>query len=328
MGQARHLGVLLGNAVLGVDHNEAHVAALDGHGGPQDAVFLDGVVHLGLFAHTGGVDEVILAGSIFKIAVDGVPGGAGHIADDDPLLPQDAVGEAGLAHVGLADDGHLDHVAVLLLVGLRREVLQAGVQQVAGAVAVDGGHGDGVAQTQVVKLIELRVGGAGGVHLVHCQDNGLLGPLQHSRHLLVGGGHTGLDVRYQDNDSGVVDGDLGLLAHEGQDLVVGVGLDAAGVHQGELAAVPVGFTVNAVPGDAGGVLHNGKTPPDDFVEQHGLAHVGAAHDGDQGLGHRGYLLLFGYGGHSAANMASTRAKPSSSTTWTGTPSSRLRRSTV
>ena len=41
-----------------------------------------------------------------------------------------------------------------------------------------------------------------------------------------------------------------------------------------------------------------------------------------------YLLLFGCGGHSAANMASTRAKPSSSTTWTGTPSSRLRRSTV
>ena len=193
---------------------------------------------------------------------------------------------------------------------------------------MDGGHGDGVAQTQVVKLIELRVRDAGGVHLVHCQNDGLFGPLEHSGHLLVGGGHTGLDVRYQDNDRGVVDGDLGLLAHEGQDLVVGVGLDAAGVHQGELAAVPVGFTVNAVPGDAGGVLHNGKTPPDDLVEQHGLAHVGPAHDSNQGLGHRGYLLLFGYGGHSAANMASTRAKPSSSTTWTGTPSSRLRRSTV
>ena len=144
VGQARHLGVLLGDAVLGVDHNEAHVAALNGHGGPEDAVFLDGVVHLGLFAHTGGVDEVILAGGVFKVAVDGVPGGTGHVADDDPLLAQDPVGEAGLAHVGLADDGHLDHVAVLLLVGLRREVLQAGVQQVAGAVAVDGGHGDGV----------------------------------------------------------------------------------------------------------------------------------------------------------------------------------------
>ena len=159
-------------------------------------------------------------------------------------------------------------------------------------MAVDGGHGDGVAQTQVVKLIELRVGGAGGVHLVHCQNDGLFGPLQHSRHLLVGGGHTGFDVRHQDDDRGVVDGDLGLLAHEGQDLVIRIGLDAAGVHQGELPAVPVGLAVNTVPGDAGGVLHNGKTPPDDFVEQHGLAHVGAAHDGDQGLGHRGYLLLY------------------------------------
>ena len=124
MGQTRHLGVLLGNAVVGVDHNETHIAALNGHGGSQNAVFLDIVVHLGLLPHTGGVDKVVLALGILKIAVDGVPGGAGHVADNDTLLAQNAVGQAGFSHVGLADDGHLDHVGLLVLVLLRREIFQ------------------------------------------------------------------------------------------------------------------------------------------------------------------------------------------------------------
>ena len=42
---------------------------LNGHGGPQDGKLLDAVVHLGLLAHTGGVDEQVLALLVLKIAV-------------------------------------------------------------------------------------------------------------------------------------------------------------------------------------------------------------------------------------------------------------------
>ena len=285
MGEPGHLGVLLGDALLGVDHNEAHIAALNGHGGPEHGVFLNDILHLGLLAHAGGVDEVILALVVFKIAVDGVPGGARHIADDHPLFAQDAVGKHGLAHIWLADDGHLDDIGVLLLLIGRGEVGDAGIQQVTGAVAVDGGDGDGVAQTQVVELIKIRVHGAGGVHLVHRQDNGLAAFLQHARHLVIRGGETGFDVGDKYDHRGVVDGDLGLLPHEGQDLAVGVGLDAAGVHQGEPPAAPLAFTVDAVPGDAGGVLHDGEALADELVKEHGLAHIGPSHNGDHGFRH-------------------------------------------
>ncbi len=110
---------------------------------------------------------------VFKVAVHRVPGGARHVGDDDPLLPQDAVDQGGLAHVGLADDGHLDDVVLLFLLLLGGEVLEAGVQQVAGAVAVDGGDGDGVAQAQVIELIDVRVLPAHLVRLVHRQHHRL-----------------------------------------------------------------------------------------------------------------------------------------------------------
>ncbi|MPM76513.1 hypothetical protein SDC9_123511 [bioreactor metagenome] len=74
-------------------------------------------------------------------------------------------------------------------------MLQAGVQQVPGAVAVDGGDGDGVPHSQIVELIKVRVHGAGGVHLIHRQNDGLAAFEQHICHLVVRGGESGLHVR-------------------------------------------------------------------------------------------------------------------------------------
>ena len=39
VGQAGHFGILLGDSLVGVDHDEAHVAALNSHGRPQDENF-------------------------------------------------------------------------------------------------------------------------------------------------------------------------------------------------------------------------------------------------------------------------------------------------
>ena len=160
-------------------------------------------------------------------------------------------------------------------------------------MAVDGGDGDGISQAQVVELVVIRVGDSGGVHLVDSQDDGLAAAQQHGRHLLIGGGKAGLDIRQEDDDVGVVNGDLGLIPHKGQDLIIRAGLDAAGVDEGERPAVPVRLPVDAVPGDAGGILHDGKALADELVEEHGLAHIGAAHDGHDGLGHDGFLLQSG-----------------------------------
>ena len=53
----------------------------------------------------------------------------------------------------------------------------------------------------------------------------------------------------------------GLLARmKARNLIVGVGLDAAGVYQGERLSHQSPLAVDAVPGYAGCVLHDGKTP--------------------------------------------------------------------
>ena len=82
-------------------------------------------------------------------------------------------------------------------------------------MAVEGGDGDGVAQPQVVELVDIRVLPAGLVGLVHRQHHRLARAQEHIGHLLVGGGHPGFHIADQDDDSGVVHGDLRLLPHKG-----------------------------------------------------------------------------------------------------------------
>ena len=143
-------------------------------------------------------------------------------------------------------------------------------------MAVDRGDGDGIPQPQVVKLVDVRTHAL--VHLVHRQHNGLSRPEEHVGHLLVRGGDAGLNIGEKDDHVRVVYGNLRLLTHKGEDLAVRPGLDAAGVDEGELPPVPVALPIDAVPGDAGGVLHNGDALADEFIKEHGLAHIGPAHD--------------------------------------------------
>ena len=281
MGKTCDLGVLLGDAVSGVDHDEAHIRPLNGQLGTHNGELLHPLVHLGLAADARRVDEHIAAVLVFIQGVHRVPGGAGHVADNDPLFAQNVVDERGFAHIGLANDGHLDAVVLFLPLVLLREVLQALVQQVAGAVAVYGGDGDGVSQSQGVKFIYRGVGGSRGVGLVHRQHHGLAGTKQHVGHILVRGGDAGADIRDQNDHGGGVDGDLGLLPHEEQNLAVGAGLNAAGVHHVKFSAAPLALGIEPVAGDAGGVLNDGEPLSHQAVEKHGLSHIGAAYDSNK-----------------------------------------------
>ena len=146
MRQTGDLRVLLRHTLGGVDQDQTDVGAVNGVDGAQVGKLLDGIVDLGLAAHTGRVDEAVFSEFIFKIAVDGVARRACDVRDDHALLAEDAVEQAGLADIRLADDGDVDDLALVLLLRLLRQVRHAPVEQIARAVAVDGGHLDRVAQ--------------------------------------------------------------------------------------------------------------------------------------------------------------------------------------
>ena len=144
-----------------------------------------------------------------------------------------------------------------------------------------GGNGDGVAETEVIELVEVGIDTARGVHLVHCQHDGLAGSQQHIRDLLIGSRQAGLHIRQENDDVRVLNGDLRLLAHERQDLIVRARFDTAGVHQTEFAAAPLALAVDAVARDARRILDDREPLADELIKQHGLANVRPSNDRNQ-----------------------------------------------
>ena len=217
---------------------------------------------------------------VLKIGVDGVPGRAGDVGDDHALHAEDAVEQAGLADVRLAHDGDLHRVVLRLLQGVVGQVRRHKVQQIARSVAVDGGDLQRVTQTQIVEFVDLRVDRADRVAFVDGHDHRLAAALEQIGNVQIRRGHADLDVCDHNDDLCGLNGDLGLPPHEFEHLGLLRRLDAAGVDQLKGFSVPLAFAVDTVAGDARRILHDGGAVTGQLVEQHGLAHVGPAHDGN------------------------------------------------
>ena len=276
MGVASHLAVLLGKADGGIHKDQRHAAALHSGQCTHYHVALQTIADVAALAQTGGIGKDELAVGVVHRGVDGITGGAGLVGHDHTILAQNAVGQAGLAHVGTADDGNGD--AVLLHHSLAEVQMGAHcIQQIARTVTVHGRNGHHLVKAEVVELVQLHGSLAHLVALVHGKNNGLVAAAQHVRHSLIGCGQAVAHVRDHDDAVGGVNGDLRLLAHVGQNALGGLGLNAAGIHQQKLVAVPLAVGKNAVAGNARGILHNGKALAAQLIEQGGFAHVGAAH---------------------------------------------------
>ena len=57
------------------------------------------------------------------MGVDRIAGRAGHIADDDPVLPQQGVGHRRFAYVRTADEGDVYRLFVVFFIGHVFDVL-------------------------------------------------------------------------------------------------------------------------------------------------------------------------------------------------------------
>jgi hypothetical protein len=117
------------------------------------------------------------------------------------------------------------------------------------------------------------------VRLVGDQDHRLVAAPQHLDRGLVDVRRADRHVDDDHDHVGGLHGDF-RLGGDGGGAVAGVGLPAAGVDDGEAAAVPLGVVGDAVAGHAGHVLDDRLAAADDAVDQGGFAYVGAADDGD------------------------------------------------
>ena len=125
---------------------------------------------------------------------------------------------------------------------------------------------------------------------------------QRSRNLAVLRQQARCAIHHKQNGVGGLHGLLRLLLHGGGKGRICSGVQPGGIHQQHAARAHFNFLGNAVAGGAGGMVHQRAAKTGVAVEQRGLAHIGAANNGDDGRLH----------GHAPANAATLRSTEASS----------------
>ncbi len=211
--------------------------------------------------------------------VHGVAGRPRLLGDDHPLLAEERVDEARLAHVGAAEDGDPDRLLPHLRRALARKLGHDAVEQVARAVPVQGGERHRLAQPERVELERVRVA-AGVVHLVGDDDHGLVGAAQDVGDFLVARGDAGARVHDEEHEVGLGDGQAGLLGDPLRERRRVGDVDPARVHEDEALARPLADDLLAVARYAGRLENDGLARGRQAVDERRLADVGKADDRD------------------------------------------------
>ena len=126
------------------------------------------------------------------------------------------------------------------------------------------------------------------VDLVGHQEGALVALAQVLANHLVGGAQTGTRIDHEQHGIGFFDGLQGLLGHLRVDAVFVTG-NTTGVDHDISAPLPLGLAILAITRQPREIADDGIPSSGQAVEQCGLAHVGAAHQGD----YRNHWLLQG-----------------------------------
>ena len=276
----RHVGdcqVLVDDAFARVDEDERDVRALRRRQRAQLRVVLDPLALPPFPAQAGRVDEDELALAAAQVGVDRVPRRAGYLGDDHPLLAEQRVQEARLADVRTAEYRDPDRRVRDRRPAAAGQPRDDRVEQVAGPVAVRRRERNRIAEAEPVELEGERVL-IGIVDLVGHED---------LRELFVPRRDPGARVGQEENEVGFLDRGLRLLGDRAGDRVLVGDVDAAGVDQQEVLAVPFADELLAVARHPRRLVHDRRARLGQPVDEGRLADVRKADDRDrakQGLG--------------------------------------------
>ena len=277
--------ILLGDPIQGIDHQNAHITALDRLEAAVDAEVFRAVIDAAAAADAGGVHQSPGAVLPFEAGVDGVAGGAADRAHDGALLSADRIEQTGFTDIGTPDDRQLDRLLLITLLILRRQEVEHLIQQFAGPGAVDGGDRIRLPQPEAPELRSHRQPLLGGLALVHRQQGGAGVRAQKLCDGFVGSGDALLTVDDHEGDAGLLECQVGLLPDLGQKLTVVVEHQTAGVHDLEVPVSPEPVLIGAIPRHSGFVMDDRLTAAAQTIDQRGLADVGTSDDRNDGTRH-------------------------------------------
>ena len=281
--QIGQLQVLDVKGIVLVHHQHDHLGKGDGADGVGDRQLLQLLLHAGLAAHAGRVDQPDVTPLIFPVDRDRVAGDAGFRTGQHAILTDQPVDQGRLAGIGATDDGDADRlVGVVLFVGdegfLPGSSHKGGIQ-VRHPLTVLGRKRHRLAKAQGMRLADATTAFP-ALGLVGDQHDGLgLTPKAFGKDP-VQRGHAFAGVDHEQDQVAVGNRRLGLFAHARFQTVVADVLEPGRVDQGQFKVAETALGIATITRNPRPVIDQGQAFSNQPIEQGGLAHIGAADNGE------------------------------------------------
>ena len=265
MGDPGDFFILFCDPLLGIDHQQADVAAFDRCHRTEHAEFFNIFIDLALSSYPRRVDEQILLAVFFKRGIDRVSGRPCDRRNDDTVFSQKPVHQRRFPHIWFPDHSNLDGIIFLRSCSFRETVHDL-IQKISQIQHVGCGNRDRFPESQLIKIIKI-IRQLRFIDLVDSQNDFFARFHQHGSDFPVCCRDPFLAVHHKQDHIGGIHGHFCLVTHLRKDDVLAVRLDTARIDQCKMDPLPLRFRVYPVSRHARCIFHNGNPASYNFIEK-------------------------------------------------------------
>jgi len=259
--------VLLGYTFCSVDHNKAHIGALDSRLGAENTEFLYSVVNLALSAYSGGIYKCISAELVFKHCINRIARGSGNRRYYKAILTENIIYYRTFSGIRLSYDRNADRIVFFCLCIFRTKLCNT-VKKVSRTASVYRRYRYRLTiDSKLVKLIVFHRKRANTVNLVYTKNERLTALHKHRCNIPVVCGNACRNIGHKYDNIGGINSRLCLSAHISEHHIVRFRLDTSGIDKRKLSAVPFDIVIYSVTGNAGRILYNRYPAARQLVEK-------------------------------------------------------------
>ena len=212
VGIAGNRQVLIGNTFLSIDHDQSDVTAVQGFESLDHRVLFKLLRDSAFAPDAGCIDQHIAPIIIGKSCINAVAGRSRRRVGDHAFIAEQTINERRFSDIRPTDDRHAGFSLFIVVIILLRHQGKKLLNQVIRANAMLCGNRVNRINPQSIELTQVSLL-SWTIHLVDDKKNRLIHLAQHMRNLFISWVQAFTTIHQEDDDVGLFDSQLRLLAH-------------------------------------------------------------------------------------------------------------------
>ena len=238
MGNSGNFCILLCNAFRCVNHYNYNICTFYSCYSTDHTEALNFFFYFCFPAKSGCIDKNIIFFVPGNLRINCITSGSGNIRNDYTVFPQQLIDQRGLTNIRFTYNSNLRNIGILILSHILREMLYNLVQHISKSLTVSCRNGKWLADSQIIKFINIHHIFLNAVHLIHCKYHWFAAAAKHICNFRIRIHKSLMYICNKDNDICSINSDLSLLPHLRKNHIAAIRFNTTCVNNSKIIIQP------------------------------------------------------------------------------------------